>query len=237
MTGYNFSERVRKVLALAREEATGLRHEYVATEHILLGLIREGGGVGYAVLENLVHDLDTVRSRIIDAVKRGEGPAPTGPDLPYTSRAKKSLELAMAEARELRHSYVGTEHLLLGLIREGSGIAAQVLLEFGVDRDKARGESLRLLGPGPGVDLDDDEKARMGAVAHTHPAPLCPDCDVDMEPGVLLDRPGNAVARWASGRPSRGFWQSVRAQRASQMSVMAFRCPRCGYLRLIAGPE
>src|SRR5215208_7082618 len=146
MNVYNFTERVRKVLAMAREEAERLRHEYVGTEHILLGLIREGEGVAAAVLQNLSVDLDEIQQKIEDTVKKGKASQTTGPDLPYTSRAKKVLELAMSEARELSHSYVGTEHLLLGLLREEKGIAAQVLTDAGVNLDAAKAETLRLLG-------------------------------------------------------------------------------------------
>jgi ATP-dependent Clp protease ATP-binding subunit ClpC len=146
MNGYNFTERVRKVLAMAREEAARLHHEYVGTEHILLGLIREGEGVAAAVLQNLQVDLDEIQQKIEEQVKKGKATQTTGPDLPYTSRAKKVLELAMSEARELNHSYVGTEHLLLGLLREEKGIAAQVLTDIGVNLDAARTETLRLLG-------------------------------------------------------------------------------------------
>jgi ATP-dependent Clp protease ATP-binding subunit ClpC len=146
MNGYNFTERVRKVLAMAREEAARLHHEYVGTEHILLGLIREGEGVAAAVLQNLSVDLEEIQQKIEDTVKKGKAAQATGPDLPYTSRAKKVLELAMGEARELNHSYVGTEHLLLGLLREEKGIAAQVLTDAGVHLEAARAETLRLLG-------------------------------------------------------------------------------------------
>src|SRR5689334_16783977 len=146
MNGYNFTERVRKVLAMAREEAARLHHEYVGTEHILLGLIREGEGVAAAVLQNLNVDLDDIQQKIEETVKKGKAAQATGPDLPYTSRAKKVLELAMGEARELNHSYVGTEHLLLGLLREEKGIAAQVLTDAGVNLEAARAETLRLLG-------------------------------------------------------------------------------------------
>ncbi len=146
MNGYNFTERVRKVLAMAREEAARLHHEYVGTEHILLGLIREGEGVAAQVLQNLSVELDDIQQKIEETVKKGKAGQTTGPDLPYTSRAKKVLELAMAEARDLNHSYVGTEHLLLGLLREEKGIAAQVLTDAGVNLDAARAETLRILG-------------------------------------------------------------------------------------------
>jgi ATP-dependent Clp protease ATP-binding subunit ClpC len=146
MNGYNFTERVRKVLAMAREEAARLHHEYVGTEHILLGLIREGEGVAATVLQNLSVELDEIQQKIEETVKKGKAAQATGPDLPYTSRAKKVLELAMSEARELGHSYVGTEHLLLGLLREEKGIAAQVLTDAGVNLEAARAETLRILG-------------------------------------------------------------------------------------------
>ena len=148
MHGYNFTERVRKVLMFAREEAGRLHHEYVGTEHILLGLIREGEGVSAAVLQNLGVDADAIRLTIEEVVKPGKTEE-VGPDLPYTSRGKKVLELAMSEARELNHSYVGTEHLLLGLLREKKGIAAQVLVDAGITLDAARHETLRLLGTEP----------------------------------------------------------------------------------------
>jgi ATP-dependent Clp protease ATP-binding subunit ClpC len=145
MNGYNFTERVRKVLQMAREEAQRLHHEYVGTEHILLGLVREGEGVAAAALEAFRINPHEVIEKIEASVRRGKSP-PEGPDLPYTSRAKKVLELSMTEARNLRHSYVGTEHLLLGLLREEKGIGAQVLTSFGATADTVREEILRLLG-------------------------------------------------------------------------------------------
>jgi len=145
MNGYNFTDRVRKVLQMAREEAARLHHEYVGTEHILLGIIREGEGIAAAVLTNLNVDLEEVQRRIEETVKKGKAAAAAGPDLPYTSRAKKVLEFAMAEARDLNHSYVGTEHLLLGVLREEKGIGAQVLTDAGVTLERAREEVLRLL--------------------------------------------------------------------------------------------
>jgi ATP-dependent Clp protease ATP-binding subunit ClpC len=142
---YNFTDRVRKVLAMAREEAIRLQHDYVGTEHILLGLIREGEGVAAAVLTNLDVDLEQVHDRVEESVRKGKATIALG-ELPYTSRAKKVLEFAMAEAKELSHSYVGTEHLLLGLLREEKGIAAQVLNSLSVSLDDARAETLKVLG-------------------------------------------------------------------------------------------
>ncbi len=142
---FNFTERVRKVLSMARQEAIRLQHDYVGTEHILLGLIREGEGVAAHVLGNLSVDLDQVHERVTESVRQGKATIALG-ELPYTSPAKKVLEFAMSEARELNHSYVGTEHLLLGLLRESKGIAAQVLNSLGVSIEEARSETLKVLG-------------------------------------------------------------------------------------------
>ncbi len=142
--GYTFTERVRKILVMSRAASVRLQHEYVGTEHLLLGLINEGEGVGATVLKNLHVDLGAVRQTIEDTVKPGKGVSSNGPDLPYTSRAKKVLDLAMLEMGELSHDYVGSEHLLLGLLREEKGIAAQVLHQFGVTLDSARAETVRL---------------------------------------------------------------------------------------------
>ena len=154
---YNFTDRVRKVLAMAREEAIRLQHDYVGTEHILLGLIREGEGVAAAVLTNLDIDLEQIHERVEESVRKGKATIALG-ELPYTSRAKKVLEFAMAEARDFNHSYVGTEHLLLGLLREEKGIAAQVLNSLGVTLDEARGETLKVLGS----DVTPSEPAGIG---------------------------------------------------------------------------
>ena len=142
---YNFTERVRKVLSMARQEAIRLQHDYVGTEHILLGLIREGEGVAAHVLGNLSADLDRIHERVEESVRKGKATIALG-ELPYTSPAKKVLEFAMSEAHELNHSYVGTEHLLLGLLRESKGIAAQVLNSLGVTIDEARAETQKVLG-------------------------------------------------------------------------------------------
>ncbi|MDP2789354.1 MAG: Clp protease N-terminal domain-containing protein [bacterium] len=130
---------------MAREEALRLHHEYVGTEHILMAIAREGEGVAACVLMNLGAEPDDVLTRAEEVVRPGK--SDMGPDLPYTSRAKRVLDLAMSEARELDHSYVGTEHLLLGLLREERGIGAQVLTDFeGVSLETTRAEMLRLLG-------------------------------------------------------------------------------------------
>ncbi|HYW31377.1 MAG TPA: Clp protease N-terminal domain-containing protein, partial [Gemmatimonas sp.] len=147
MNGYIFSERVRKTLAMSRENAYRLGHEYVGTEHLLLGIIAEGGGVASAVLQNLSIDTGELKQRIEAAITTSANSGSSRGDLPYTSRAKKVLEIAMAESQELKHSYIGTEHLLLGLIREERGVAAQMLVREGATLDVVRAETLRLLGP------------------------------------------------------------------------------------------
>jgi ATP-dependent Clp protease ATP-binding subunit ClpC len=149
VNGYNFTERVRRVLAVARDESHRLHHEYVGTEHILLGLMSEDAGIAAAVFENLKIDLSDVRKRVHEVVKIGKSSAGNS-DLPYTSRAKRVLELSMHSARDLKHNYVGTEHILLGLLREEKGIGAQVLTEAGLTFEGARDEVRRLLEGGPG---------------------------------------------------------------------------------------
>jgi len=140
-----FTERARKVIILAKEEARRFNHDYIGTEHILLGLIREGEGVAAAVLQKLDVSLENIRLEIEKLVQPGPTTQIIG-DIPFTPRAKKALELAAEEARSLGHNYIGTEHLLLGLIREGEGIASQVLLNLGMDLNSVRNEVMGLLG-------------------------------------------------------------------------------------------
>ena len=142
-----FTERAQKVLVLAQEEARRFHHTFVGTEHILLGLVREGEGIAAKVLLSLGVELDSVRSEIEKLIGKGDQRSvPQGVN--YTPRAKKVIELAIEEGQNLGHNYVGTEHLLLGLIREGEGIAAQVLTNLGVDLVRGRKSVLSLLGNG-----------------------------------------------------------------------------------------
>jgi ATP-dependent Clp protease ATP-binding subunit ClpC len=145
VSGYNFTDRVRRVLILAREQAGRLGHEYVSPDHILLGILTEGNGVAAAAIVRLGVALPTLGAALEARMKPGKQVSPSL-DLPYTSRAKKVLELAMAEARELHHQYVGTEHLLLGVLREGKNKAAAVLMEHGLPAGRVRAEIVRLLG-------------------------------------------------------------------------------------------
>ena len=138
-----FSESARRVLSLAQEEAQRFNHNYIGTEHILLGLVRENDGVAAKVLSNLNVELTKVRSAVEFIIGRGERSAPG--EIGLTPRAKKVIELAVDEARRLNHNYIGTEHLLIGLMREGEGVASGVLESLGVNLDKIRGETSRIL--------------------------------------------------------------------------------------------
>ncbi|MFG0316326.1 MAG: Clp protease N-terminal domain-containing protein, partial [Planctomycetota bacterium JB042] len=140
-----FTDRARKVMNLAKQEAQRLNHEYIGTEHILLGLIQEGSGVAASVLKNLGIDLKKIRAEIEKIVK-GSPTMVTMGSLPFTPRAKKVLELSLEEASQLGHNYIGTEHLLLGLIKENEGIAARVLTNLGVKLEEVREEVLEFLG-------------------------------------------------------------------------------------------
>ncbi len=142
-----FTDRARKVMALANQEAQRFNHEYIGTEHILLGLVKEGSGVGANVLKNLDVDLRRVRNEVEKLVKSGPEMVTMG-KLPQTPRAKKVIEYGIEEARNLNHNYVGTEHLLLGLLREHDGVAAQVLMNLGLKLEEVREEVLNLLGAG-----------------------------------------------------------------------------------------
>ncbi|UCE61685.1 MAG: ATP-dependent Clp protease ATP-binding subunit [Phycisphaerales bacterium] len=146
-----FTDRARKVMALANQEAQRFNHEYIGTEHILLGLVKEGSGVGANVLKNLDVDLRKVRLEVEKLVKSGPETVAMG-KLPQTPRAKKVIEYAIEEARNLNHNYVGTEHLLLGLLREQDGVAAQVLMNLNLKLEDVREEVLNLLGAGEEVE-------------------------------------------------------------------------------------
>jgi len=138
-----FTERARKVLSLAQEEAQRFNHNYIGTEHLLLGLVREGDGVAAKVLSNLGVELNKVRSAVEFIIGRGD--RTVAGDIGLTPRAKKVIELSVDEARRLNHHYIGTEHLLLGLIREGEGIAAGVLESLGVNLEKVRAQTIQVL--------------------------------------------------------------------------------------------
>jgi hypothetical protein len=138
-----FTDRARKVLALAQEEALLLNHSFIGTEHILLGLIHEGEGIGAKALESLGISLEAAREKVEQTI----GPAGSGPteSPPFTPRAKKVLDLSLREALQLGHNYIGTEHILLGLVREGEGVAAEVLVSLGADLPQVRQQVIALI--------------------------------------------------------------------------------------------
>ena len=138
-----FTDRARRVVVLAQEEARMLNHNYVGTEHILLGLIHEGEGVAAKALESLGISLEAVRAQVEEIIGQGQQ-IPSG-HIPFTPRAKKVMELSLREALQLGHDYIGTEHILLGLIREGDGVAAQVLIRLGADLERVRQQVIVLL--------------------------------------------------------------------------------------------
>jgi ATP-dependent Clp protease ATP-binding subunit ClpC len=172
-----FTDRSRRVVVLAQEEARMLDHNYIGTEHILLGLLREGDGYAARTLESLGISLDAVRQQVEQIIGRGQQ-APSG-HVPFTPRAKKVLELSLRESLQLGHNYIGTEHILLGLLREGDGVAAQVLVRLGADLNRVRQQVIQLVhgyqaqdvesaGPRPGTRtpawLPDDALARFDAL-------------------------------------------------------------------------
>jgi ATP-dependent Clp protease ATP-binding subunit ClpC len=149
-----FTERAKQVVVLAQDEARALKHNYIGTEHILLGLLREEEGLAARVLESLDVTVEEVRAQVARIIGPGDEPIVSG-QIPFTPRAKKVLELSLREALSLKHNYIGTEHILLGLVRENEGVAARILLDFDADAEKIRNEIMRVLsGPGgPGVVL------------------------------------------------------------------------------------
>ena len=142
-----FSDRARRVVVLAQEEARRLKHNYIGTEHILLGLIREGEGVAAEALKSLRISLDPVRQQVEEIIGRGQETLQG--HIPFTPRAKKVLELSLRESLQLGHNYIGTEHILLGLIREGDGVAAQVLVRLGADLNRVRQQIIQMLNKHP----------------------------------------------------------------------------------------
>jgi ATP-dependent Clp protease ATP-binding subunit ClpA len=187
-----FTDRARRVVELAQEEARMLNHNYIGTEHILLGLIHEGEGVAAKALESLGISLDAVRQQVEEIIGQGQQ-APSG-HIPFTPRAKKVLELADRETRALGHAYVGTEHILLGLIREGDGVAAQVLVNLGADLNRVRQQVIQLLREYQGTDVA-GAGSRRGKRARTR---LLDDALARID---VLDRRLAAIERWAGLRP------------------------------------
>jgi ATP-dependent Clp protease ATP-binding subunit ClpC len=187
-----FTERAKQVVVLAQDEARALRHNYIGTEHILLGLLREEEGLAARVLESLDITVEEVRAQVARIIGRGDEPIVSG-QIPFTPRAKKVLELSLREALSLKHNYIGTEHILLGLVRENEGVAARILLDFDADAEKIRNEIMRVLsGPGgPGLMHTETVQHRAGRIGWTSYGPLA-----QRAPSLLLG--------WALGTFSLG---------------------------------
>ena len=175
-----FTDRARRVVVFAQEEARLLNHNYIGTEHVLLGLVREGEGVAAQALTSMGIGLDAVRGQVEKIIGQGQA-APAG-HIPFTPRAKKVLELSLREALQLGHNYIGTEHILLGLLREGEGVAAQVLQQLGADLNRVRQTVIQLLSGytlgkerGPSAALHEEVQGEGGL-----PGPRCPRCNADL---------------------------------------------------------
>jgi hypothetical protein len=181
-----FTDRARRVVVLAQEEARLLNHDYIGTEHILLGLIHEGEGVAANALESLGISLEAVRAEVEGTI--GLGTEPPGAHIPFTPRAKKVLELSLREALALGHNYIGTEHILLGLIREGEGVAAQVLVKLGAGLERVRQQVIQVLsgsvGGSPGEQVPPGP-LRISGQSVT--------AGIAGGPGVYLDEPAELV--------------------------------------------
>ncbi len=180
-----FTDRARRVVVLAQEEARQLNFNYIGTEHILLGLIREEEGIAAKALGALGIDLEQVRSSVLEIV--GEGEMTPAGHVPFTPRAKKVLELSLREALQLSHNYIGTEHILLGLVREGEGVAAQVLQKLGADLERVRQTVIQLLSGFTGQVEESVTPASLGrrfsrGRSKPPPAdfPICPSCSASL---------------------------------------------------------
>ena len=183
-----FTDRARRVVVLAQEEARMLNHNYIGTEHILLGLLHEGEGAAYQALTALDISLDTVRAKVEEII--GTGQKEASGHIPFTPRAKKVLELSLRESLQLGHSYIGTEHILLGLLREGEGVAAQVLVKMGTDLNRVRQRVVELLHGRSG------ERPSEGRMRARSAGDILDLLDA-------LDQRLGAIERWVGIRPDR----------------------------------
>ena len=170
-----FTERARRVVVLAQTESRLLNHNYIGTEHLLLGLVSEGEGVAAKALESLGISLEAVRQRVEQIIGQGQS-APMG-HIPFTPRAKKVLELSLREAIAIGHNYIGTEHILLGLVREGEGVAAQVLRQMGADDENVRQKVIELLAGQGTTTVPAEEPFPPEASSF----PRCPRCRADLD--------------------------------------------------------
>jgi len=190
-----FTERARQVVVLAQEEARTLKHNYIGTEHILLGLLREEEGLAARVLESLDITVERVRAQVVRIV--GSGEEVTSGQIPFTPRAKKVLELALREALSLGHNYIGTEHILLGLVRENEGVAARILLDFDADSEKIRNEVIRMLS-GPGGRRSGSGSGSSSGASGTSGAGAASAAGEGKKSSKLLDQFGRNLTKLAS---------------------------------------
>src|ERR1700733_13708703 len=214
-----FTDRARRVLVLAQEEARLLNHNFIGTEHILLGLIHEGEGVAAKALESLGVSLERGREKVEETI--GPAGSSTTGSPPFTPRAIKVLELTLREALQLGHNYIGTEHILLGLVREGEGVAAQVLVSLGADLSSVRQQVLRLVAGSPA------HVAALEAIA-TLPKPVRPRCG---RCGAVLA--GSVLYSTLEARPSDQESEGSEGSEGSEqgrgpLSLTVFYCGRCG---------
>ena len=206
-----FTERARQVVVLAQEEARILKHNYIGTEHILLGLLREEEGLAARVLESLDITVERVRAQVVRIV--GSGEEVTSGQIPFTPRAKKVLELALREALSLGHNYIGTEHILLGLVRENEGVAARILLDFDADSEKIRNEVIRMLsGPVAGS----ARVARAVSRARARSPPSCSTSSAATSPSSRAR--ASSIPSWAARPRSSGSCRSFRAAKRTTRS-------------------
>ena len=202
-----FTDRARRVVVLAQEEARLLNHNYIGTEHILLGLLREGEGIGAQVLIDMEVQLERVRESVQKRIGSG-GSSPLG-HIPFTPRAKKVLELSLREALQLGHNYIGSEHILLGLVREGEGVAALTLAEFGVQLETVRQAVIQRMGAGEGAAAPGEVPAEPRGGA----PPNCPGCWRSLEGQAIT----KVITVRATGDPE-----------AEERPVRVVYCGACG---------
>jgi ATP-dependent Clp protease ATP-binding subunit ClpC len=209
-----FTDRARRVLVLAQEEARLLNHSFIGTEHILLGLLAEGEGVAAKALGSLGVTLVDARQKTEEAIGMSGGPPSGSP--PFTPRAKKVMELALREALQLNHTYIGTEHLLLGLVREGEGVATAVMVSLGADLGSVRQRVIQLMSGAESEEMNEGifnpQMTQFGGESQTQRGPLCPQCRAS-----LADEARHRVL----AVPADGDSEDV-------FSVQAVYCGRCG---------
>jgi Clp amino terminal domain, pathogenicity island component len=217
-----FTDRARRVVVLGQEEARMLNHNYIGTEHILLGLIREGDGVAAKALESLGISLEAVRQQVEEII--GEGQEVPSGHIPFTPRAKKVLELSLREALQLGDNYIGTEHILLGLIREGDGVAAQVLVELGADLNRVRQQVIQVVRGVAG-----DVAIRAGSVGsrlsaleqRVGIAPEIKDLDEQIERARRERHAAIAAEEWERAASLRDREQELHAEKESRQQQWA----------------